>query len=101
MDDSSERLILDTQKVYSESNRRKDRIIVLLVVLMFLEAAVGFGAFAWYESQFETVATEETTESVEVSTEGDNANAEYNAEYNEVHGDQYNDSATHNNGAQE
>lgn len=97
MDDSSERLILDTQKVYLESNKRKDRIIVLLIVLMFLEAAVGFGAFAWYESQFETVVTEETTESVEVSTEGDNANAEYN----EVHGDQYNDSATHNNGAQE
>lgn len=97
MDDSSERLILDTQKVYSESNRRKDRIIVLLIVLMFLEAAVGLGAFAWYESQFETVATEETTESVEVSTEGDNANAEYN----EVHGDQYNDSATHSSGAQE
>ena len=97
MDDSSERLILDTQKVYSESNRRKDKIIVLLIVLMFLEAATGFGAFAWYESQFETVATEETTESVEVNTEGDNANAEYN----EAHGDQYNDSVTHNNGAQE
>lgn len=70
---------------------------MLLIVLMFLEAAVGFGVFVWYESQFETVATEETTESVEVSTEGDNANAEYN----EVHGDQYNDSATHSNGAQE
>lgn len=97
MDDSSERLILDTQKVYRESNRRKDRIIVLLIVLMFLEAAVGFGVFAWYESQFETVATERTEDSVEVSTEGDNANAEYN----EVHGSQYNDNAIHNAGKQE
>lgn len=32
-----------------------------------------------------------------LSTEGDNANAEYN----DVAGDQYNDSATHNEGAQE
>lgn len=97
MDDSSERLILDTQKVYSESNRRKDKIIVLLIVLMFLEAAVGFGVFAWYESQFDYVATEQTEDSVEVSTEGDNANAEYN----EVHGNQYNDNAIHNAGEQE
>lgn len=97
MDDSSERLILDTQKVYSESNRRKDKIIVLLIILMFLEAAVGFGAFTWYESQFDYVTTEQTEESVEVGTEGDSANAEYN----EVQGNQYNDNATHNSGEQE
>lgn len=47
-----------------------------------------------YESQYDYVTTEQTTEtkSVDVGTDGDNANAEYN----DVDGNQYNDNATHN-----
>ena len=81
-------LLSDTQKAYRESNKTKDKIIILLIVLMFLEAAVGYCGVLWYESQFDTV----TTEQVELYTEGDNANAEYN----DVEGDQYNDSSVHN-----
>ena len=33
-----ENLLLDTQKEYSRSNRMKDKIIIVLIVLMFLEA---------------------------------------------------------------
>lgn len=87
-----EQILLDTQKEYSRSNRMKDKVIVLLIVLMFLEAIVGYCGFVWYESQFDYVTTEQTTKDVDLSTEGDNANAEYN----DVQGNQYNDSATHN-----
>lgn len=80
-------IMIDTQKQYTKSNRTKDKIIVLLIVAMFLEAVIGYTGFVWYESQFETT----TTETVEVGTEGDNANAEYNS----VSGNQYNDNATH------
>ena len=87
-------LLIDTQKEYTRSNKVKDKIIVLLIVLMFLEAAIGYCGFVWYESQFDYVTTEQTTEtkSVDVGTNGDNANAEYN----DVNGNQYNDNATHN-----
>lgn len=47
---------------------------MLLIVLMFAEAVVGYSGFVYYESQFETT----TTEKIEVGTEGENANAEYN-----------------------
>lgn len=80
-------IMIDTQKQYTKSNRTKDKIIILLIVAMFLEAVIGYTGFVWYESQFETT----TTETVEVGTEGDNANAEYNS----VSGNQYNDNATH------
>lgn len=50
-----EKLLFDTQRIYSESNKIKDKIIIMLIVLMFLEAVAGFTGFAWYESQFETV----------------------------------------------
>lgn len=73
-----ENLLLDTQKEYSRSNRMKDKIIVVLIVLMFLEAIIGYCGFVWYESQFDYVTTEQTTQDVDLSTEGDNANAEYN-----------------------
>lgn len=87
-------LLIDTQKEYTRSNKFKDKMIVLLIVLMFLEAAIGYCGFVWYESQFDYVTTEQTTEtkSVDVGTDGDNANAEYN----DVDGNQYNDNATHN-----
>ena len=94
MQEEIENILLDTQKEYSRSNRMKDKIIVVLIVLMFLEAAIGYCGFVWYESQFDYVTTEQTTEtkSVDVGTDGDNANAEYN----DVNGNQYNDNATHN-----
>lgn len=94
MDDNNEKLLnevlMDVQKEYTHSNRIKNKIIILLIVLMFAEAVIGYSGFVWYESQFETT----TTETVEVGTEGDNANAEYN----DVEGNQYNDNATHNEG---
>lgn len=88
-----ENLLLDTQKEYSRSNRMKDKIIIVLIVLMFFESIIGCCGFVWYESQFETV----TEEAIEVYTEGDNANAEYN----DVEGNQYNDTSTHNEGGVE
>lgn len=92
MNGEFEQVLLDTQKEYSRSNRMKDKIIVVLIVLMFLEAIVGYCGFVWYESQFDYVTIEQTTQDVDLSTEGDNANAEYN----DVQGNQYNDGATHN-----
>ena len=91
-----EKVLIDTQKEYSHSNRVKDKIIILLIVLMFLEAVIGYCGFVWYESQFDYVTTEETemTKDVSTGTNGDNANAEYN----DVNGNQYNDSAVHNEG---
>lgn len=56
-----ENLLLDTQKEYSRSNRMKDKIIVVLIVLIFLEAVVGYCGFVWYESQYDYVTTEQTT----------------------------------------
>lgn len=55
-----ENLLLDTQKEYSRSNRMKDKIIIVLIVLMFLEAVIGYCGFVWYESQFDYVTTEQT-----------------------------------------
>lgn len=91
-----EKLLFDTQRIYSESNKIKDKIIIMLIVLMFLEAVAGFTGFVWYESQFETVQTTEETETkdVDLSTSGDNADATYN----DVSGNQYNDNAVHNEG---
>lgn len=90
--DEVERVLIDTQKEYSKSNRTKDKIIMLLIILMFLEAVIGYSGFVWYESRFDYATTEQTTQDVDLSTEGNNANAEYN----DVQGNQYNDSATHN-----
>ena len=73
-----------------QSSKRKDRIILVAIICILIEALGFFGGFVWYESQFET----KTTETTEISTEGDNANAEYNS----VQGDQYNDSSVHNEG---
>lgn len=96
MKEEYEKLLLDTAKQASLSSKIKDKIIILLIVLMFLEAVVGYCGFVWYESQFDYVTTEETTTDVELSTEGDSANAEYN----DVEGSQYNDSSVHNEGTE-
>lgn len=85
-------IMIDTQKQYTKSSRTKDKIIIILIVAMFFEAVIGYTGFVWYESQFDYVTTEQTTQDVDLSTEGDNASAEYN----DVQGNQYNDSATHN-----
>lgn len=89
-------LLLDTQKEYTRSNKMKDKIIILLIVLMFLEAVVGYCGFVYYENQFDYVETYDTTKDVDIDTKGDNANAEYN----DVNGNQYNDDAAHNEGGE-
>ena len=97
-DRSIKKLMSDVQSEYLKSNKTKDRIIVLLIVLMFLEAAVFFGGFVWYESQYEYTDTVETTETndTDLSTEGDNASIDYN----NVEGNQYKDNAMHNEGGE-
>lgn len=59
-------LLLDTQKEYTRSNKFKDKIIILLIVLMFLEAVVGYCGFVYYESQFDYVETYDTTKDVDI-----------------------------------
>lgn len=95
-DRSIKKLMSDVQSEYLKSNKTKDRIIILLIVLMFLEAAVFFVGFVWYESQFEYVETTEDAESVSLDTNGDNASIDY--DYNNIDGNQYNDNVTHNEG---
>lgn len=77
MQSEFENLLLDTQKEYSRSNRMKDKIIIVLIVLMFLEALIGYCGFVWYESQFDYVTTEQTTQDVDLSTEGENADEDW------------------------
>ena len=54
-DNNIQDLLFDTQKEYTRSNKFKDKIIILLIVLMFLEAVVGYCGFVYYESQFDYV----------------------------------------------
>lgn len=93
MEEFSE-VLLDVQKEYKRSNKLKDIIIIILIVLMFLQSAFSFGCFVWYESQFDYVTT--NGKDVDVETSEDNANAEYN----DVSGNQYNDNAVHNQGGE-
>lgn len=93
MEEFSE-VLIDVQKEYKRSNKLKDIIIIILIVLMFLQSAFSFGCFVWYESQFDYVTT--NGKDVDVETSGDNANAEYN----DASGNQYNDNAVHNQGGE-
>lgn len=93
MEEFSE-VLLDVQKEYKRSNKLKDVIIIILIVLMFLQSAFNFGCFVWYESQFDYVTT--NGKDVDIETSGDGANAEYN----DVSGNQYNDNAVHNQGGE-
>lgn len=68
-----EEILIDVQKEYKRSNKLKDIIIIILIVLMFLQSALNFGCFAWYESQFDYVTT--NGKDVDIETSGDNANA--------------------------
>lgn len=95
MDEDMQELLIDTQKEYTRSNKFKDKVIVLLIVLMFLEAVIGYSGFVWYESQFDYVTTEQSTQSIDLDTSGDNANATYS----DIDGNQYNNS-THNQGGE-
>lgn len=56
MEEFSE-VLIDVQKEYKRSNKLKDIIIIILIVLMFLQSAFSFGCFVWYESQFDYVTT--------------------------------------------
>lgn len=87
-----EQMLLDTQKEYTRSNKMKDRIIIILIICMFLEAVIGYTGFIWYESQF--VIYQDDESGTEITTEGENANIDYN----NITGNQYNDNATHNEG---
>ena len=89
-----EEILIDVQKEYKRSNKLKDIIIIILIVFMFLQSALNFGCFVWYESQFDYVTT--NGKDVDIETSGDNANAEYN----DVSGNQYNDNAVHNQGGE-
>lgn len=97
MNDELTNIIIETQKQYKKSNKLKDKIIILLTVLMFAEAVIFYGGFVWYESQFDYVSTD--SQEVNVETSGENANAEYND--NDVQGNQYNDNAVHNEGGEQ
>lgn len=92
-----EMLVFDSAKEMSKSNKIKDKIIILLIFLMFLQAVCFFAGFVWYESQYEYVYEEQYEQDVDLSTEGDNTSATYN----DVEGNQYNDSSTHNEGGVE
>ena len=85
-------LLKDVNKKQNETIKHLKNIIIVLIMCWFLSICFCFGAFVWYESQFEYV--EETavkeTYTEEMTTEGDNAYI------NNVEGSQYNDNASHN-----
>ena len=87
-----EMLLIDTQKEYRRSNKLKDKVIILLIVLLFLQSVVTFGGFIYYESQFENEVTEE--KEVTLDTEGENASIDYSE--NNADGNIYNDNAVRN-----
>lgn len=102
MDDELNKLMFETQKQYKKSNKLKDKIIILLTVLMFAEAVIFYGGFVWYESQFDYVSTEQSTETqdVDVSTSGENANENtMTMMYREIN--IYNGNAVHNEGGEQ
>lgn len=90
--DELQKAFVDMQKVKNKETKRKDIIIIVLIIALFLEPIILGAGFLWYESQYTYEETMEEEKTVDVETEGDNANAEYN----EVMGNQYNDNAIHN-----
>lgn len=92
MDDNMRDVFVDMQKQKNKELKRKDIIIAILIIFLFVEPIVLYAEHLWYESQYEYTETTTEEQKVEVSTSGDNANAEYN----DVDGNQYNDNATHN-----
>lgn len=94
--DALSSVLMDSQKELSRSNHFKDKIIMLLIILMFVEAVAGYLGFTYYVSSAEYVDTYTTTETdnstIDMHSEGDGTSATYN----DVNGDQYNDNAVHN-----
>lgn len=43
MNDELTNIMIETQKQYKKSNKLKDKIIILLTVLMFAEAVIFYG----------------------------------------------------------
>lgn len=94
MENELQELLVNTQKEYTKSNKTKDKVIVLLIVLMFLQAIVCYSGFVYYTTQFEEVETTTETKEVDLDTSGNSSNIEYND--NNVSGNQYNGNSTHN-----
>ena len=65
------KMLMDYQKESRRSGKRKDIIIIVLIICMLIEALGFYAGFLWYESQFET--TVEETKTIEMNTDGDNA----------------------------
>lgn len=65
------KMLMDYQKESRKSGKRKDIIIIVLIICMLIEALGFYAGFLWYESQFET--TVEETKTIEMNTDGDNA----------------------------
>lgn len=79
-------ILKDTVKQNGETIKGQKHVIIGLIIAWLFSICFGFGAFVWYESQFEYVSdTYEET----ISTEGDSAYI------NNVEGSKYNDNATH------
>lgn len=95
MENELNQILKDTVESQGKTIRHLKQIIIVLIISWLLSICFGFGAFVWYESQFEyEVVTEETTTDVQLDSSGENANAEYN----DVEGNQYNDGSTHKEG---
>lgn len=82
-------ILKDSIKQQGEAIKHMKNIMVALIVGFIVTICFGFGAFVWFESQFECTGESQSTE---VYTDGDNANASY------IDGNQYNDSSLHNEG---
>lgn len=91
MENELNQILKDTIESQGKTIKHLKQIIIVLIISWLLSICFGFGAFVWYESQFEY--SEETTETT-VYSEGDDADAEYN----DVKGDQYNDNSVHKEG---
>lgn len=57
-----------------EQNKRRDRIISILLAISIIINALIVGGFLWYESQWETTATTTTTTITQDSGKGDGNN---------------------------
>lgn len=60
-----------------EQNKRRDRIISILLAISIIINALIVGGFLWYESQWETTATTTTTTITQDSGKGDGNSAKY------------------------
>lgn len=74
------KLLIDSQQQICYENRVKNKIIIALILVIFIESIFFFSGFIYYESQFEK------TETVTLDTKGENANIDYS----NITGNQYN-----------